>query len=168
MSSYQYRKSHCGDKTVVRSSYLHNGISYTGKMSSLYWIGALVFCECSSQEKCNKWMRFTSNGNSPTLMPNLHTEYIGLVQPQSISSEASPNCCRTSAHQCQLATMDWPALGQYHVECNLEEWNYNLGSYISEISSSKDRWHLNSTTVWAYCSNEFVLAIGISWKYDLL
>ena len=29
MSPYQYRKSHCGDKTVVRSSYLHNGISYT-------------------------------------------------------------------------------------------------------------------------------------------
>ena len=29
MTSYQYRKSHCGDKTVVRSSYLHNGISYT-------------------------------------------------------------------------------------------------------------------------------------------
>ena len=32
MSSYQYRKSHCGDKTVVRSSYLHNGISYTGNI----------------------------------------------------------------------------------------------------------------------------------------
>ena len=42
MSSYWYRKSHCGDKTVVRSSYLHNGISYTGKMTSLYWIMALV------------------------------------------------------------------------------------------------------------------------------
>ena len=42
MSSYQYGKSHCGDKTVVRSSYLHNGISYAGKMSSLYWIRALV------------------------------------------------------------------------------------------------------------------------------
>ena len=41
MSSYQYRKPHCGDKTVVRSSYLRIGISYTGKMSSLYWIGAL-------------------------------------------------------------------------------------------------------------------------------
>ena len=37
MSSCQYRKSHCGDKAVVRSSYLHNGIFYTGKMS-LYWI----------------------------------------------------------------------------------------------------------------------------------
>ena len=31
MSSYQYRKSHCGDKTIIRSSYLHNGNSYTGK-----------------------------------------------------------------------------------------------------------------------------------------
>ena len=41
MSSYQYRKSHCGDKTVVRSSYLHNGIPYTGKMTSLYWFSPL-------------------------------------------------------------------------------------------------------------------------------
>ena len=31
MSSYQYGKSHCGNKTVIRSPYLHNGISYTGK-----------------------------------------------------------------------------------------------------------------------------------------
>ena len=31
MTSYQYR-------TVVRSSYLHNGIFYAGKMISLYWI----------------------------------------------------------------------------------------------------------------------------------
>ena len=44
MSSYQYGKSHCGDKTVVRSSYLHNGISCTGKMSSLYWFGPLYLC----------------------------------------------------------------------------------------------------------------------------
>ena len=40
--SYQYRKSHCGDKTILRPSYLHNGISYTGKMASLYWIRAQV------------------------------------------------------------------------------------------------------------------------------
>ena len=38
MSSYQYRKSHCGDKTILRPSYLHNGIFYTGKKISLYWI----------------------------------------------------------------------------------------------------------------------------------
>ena len=40
--SYQYRKSHCGNKTVVRPSYPHNGISYTGKMTSFYWISLLV------------------------------------------------------------------------------------------------------------------------------
>ena len=38
MSSYHYRKSHTGGKTVVRSSYLHNGISFTGKMTYFYWI----------------------------------------------------------------------------------------------------------------------------------
>ena len=43
MSSYQYRKFHCGGKTAVRSSYLHIGISYTGKTTSLYWIRALLF-----------------------------------------------------------------------------------------------------------------------------
>ena len=42
MPSYQYRKSHCGDKTVVRPPYLHNGISYTSKMASLYWFSPQV------------------------------------------------------------------------------------------------------------------------------
>ena len=42
MTSYQYRKSHCGDKTILRPSYLHNGISYTGKTASLYWIRTLI------------------------------------------------------------------------------------------------------------------------------
>ena len=40
MPHYQYRKSHCGDKTILRPSHLHNGICYTGKTASLYWIGA--------------------------------------------------------------------------------------------------------------------------------
>ena len=43
MPSYQYRKSHCGDKTILRPSYLHSGISYTGKTTSLYWTRALMF-----------------------------------------------------------------------------------------------------------------------------
>ena len=48
MSSYQYKKSHCGDKTVVRSSYIHNGIYYTGKTTSLYWIRAQHLSKCKS------------------------------------------------------------------------------------------------------------------------
>ena len=27
---------------MLRQSYIHNGISYTGKKTSLYWIGAQV------------------------------------------------------------------------------------------------------------------------------
>ena len=33
-----YRKYHCGDKTVVKSSYLQSRNSYISKMTSLYWI----------------------------------------------------------------------------------------------------------------------------------
>ena len=50
-TSYQYRKSYCGDKTILLPSYLHNGISYTGKMSSLYWIGAQLMIG-----QCDQWM----------------------------------------------------------------------------------------------------------------
>ena len=42
MLSYQYRKSHYGEKTILQPSYLYNGISYTGKTVSLYWIGPVV------------------------------------------------------------------------------------------------------------------------------
>ena len=33
MPPYQYNKSICGDKTILRPSYLHSGISYTEKMT---------------------------------------------------------------------------------------------------------------------------------------
>ena len=41
MSSYRYRKSHCGYKTILQRSYLHNGNPYTSKRTSLCWILAL-------------------------------------------------------------------------------------------------------------------------------
>ena len=44
MLSYHYRKSHCKDKSILWSSYLHNEISSTGK-TSLYWIRAQVLVE---------------------------------------------------------------------------------------------------------------------------
>ena len=45
MSSYQYRKSHSADKTVIRPPCLHNEVSYTGKTTSLYWIRARYLVE---------------------------------------------------------------------------------------------------------------------------
>ena len=42
MTSYQYRKSHCVDKTILRPSYLHNGISYTSYVV-MEFIGSFSF-----------------------------------------------------------------------------------------------------------------------------
>ena len=54
MSSYQYRKYHFGDQTILRPSYLHNGISYTGSMTSLYWI--MAQCPCEYAIICYHWI----------------------------------------------------------------------------------------------------------------
>ena len=73
MLSYQYRKSHCGDKMISRLSYLHNRISYTVK-TSLYWIRALVGKELvpSAQwpSRRSVWSRFVPMGLHP-IAPNL-------------------------------------------------------------------------------------------------
>ena len=60
--SYQHRKSHCGDKTVVRSSYLHNGISYTRKMACLYWISPqnTTTCMCYGLDSVHLWISETT------------------------------------------------------------------------------------------------------------
>ena len=80
MSSYRYRKSLCGDKTVVRSSYLHNGISYTGKMSSLYWIRAqyvfrnvmgCILIKMSQTCALKDYLRYVAIGSGNGLSPNL-------------------------------------------------------------------------------------------------
>ena len=55
MSSYWYRKSHCGNKLILLLSYLHNVISYTGK-TSLYWtwkIPLQTYGELRSYWWCN-------------------------------------------------------------------------------------------------------------------
>ena len=39
MPSYQYRKSYCGDKTILRPSYIQNGLSYAGKITTLFESG---------------------------------------------------------------------------------------------------------------------------------
>ena len=68
--SYQCRKSHCGDKTILRPSYLHNGISYTGKMTSLYWIRALVLGEIHM---------YISDYTAPILFQNIYNQHDSFI-----------------------------------------------------------------------------------------
>ena len=60
MTFYQYRKSHCGDKMIVRSSDLYYVISYTGKMSSLYWIRApdSIAQATKTLQSCTKQLKY--------------------------------------------------------------------------------------------------------------
>ena len=44
MWDYQYRISHCGEKTILWLSYLHSMISYISKMTSLYWTSNGSWC----------------------------------------------------------------------------------------------------------------------------
>ena len=76
VSSYQYRKSHCGDKTILWPSYLHNGISYTGKMTSLYWIRAQSACWLQPW-----WGVQCESGSSPRLLPEPPTVHHGSDSP---------------------------------------------------------------------------------------
>ena len=72
MSSYQYMKSHCGDKTILLQSYLHNGISYTGKMISIYWIGAQSEALHLSVWTCKDNLRWSPPGGPSVLQSTMN------------------------------------------------------------------------------------------------
>ena len=56
------------DKTILRPSYLHNGISYTGKRPSLYWIRTwLFFTDRAFISPCN--VLFSANMISVDFYP---------------------------------------------------------------------------------------------------
>ena len=65
---YHYRKYHYGDKTILRLSYLHNGISYTGKTASLYWFGALYSPSIKEKGTSSSGSRCTTQ-RSNTITP---------------------------------------------------------------------------------------------------
>ena len=91
MPSYQYRKSHCGDKTILRPSYLHNGISYTGKMTSLYWIRAQVFSR-------PLWIRWLHCRLQPQAIMRLPS-WIYQAHSKHISQRMAPSGASPAIHQ---------------------------------------------------------------------
>ena len=82
MTSYQYRKSRCGDKTILRPPYLHNGIYYTGKMPSLYWISPLGVERKLEHAQVTGWEKISFE------VPRYHTthEYVQwiIILPERI------------------------------------------------------------------------------------
>ena len=97
MSSYQYRKSHYGDKTILRPSYPHNRISYTGKIISLYWNRALVLI--IDMNFCVHFVYIKRN-----ILPT----DIFKSQPTNQSSQSVYNCSyQIISHQATTGTPIW-------------------------------------------------------------
>ena len=55
---YQYRNSHCGNKMILRRSYLHNGISYTGNTPQLAVCQDIECFSVQSMFLLTYWRRF--------------------------------------------------------------------------------------------------------------
>ena len=132
MSSYQDRKSHCGDKTVVRSSYLHNAISYTGEISSFYWIGDLtalskMIFECIS--------------------PDYHIIHFILTHPnisvEPVSSKSSGGVTLRDSHLIKTSSA-WPSTYGKYVS-----FTSNAGSWEQTHNQSKYSGSY-STVAWGY------------------
>ena len=76
-ASYQYRQSHCGDKTILRPSSLHNRISYTGNKTSLYWIRALVSIIL-------KWVAVTWLNSSPPSAAYMSVNWVSIASSDGL------------------------------------------------------------------------------------
>ena len=62
-SSHQCWKSHCGDKTILRPSYLHIGNSYSSNIASLYWFIPLFSFVGSQGHNGDFWWTESRNNN---------------------------------------------------------------------------------------------------------
>ena len=56
---------------VVRSSYLHNGISYASKMTPLYWIGAQLIVQSGYDSDLPHFILWLQNAISLTKLQRL-------------------------------------------------------------------------------------------------
>ena len=100
MSSYQYRKSHCGDETIWQMSYLHSGFSYAGKITSLYWIRATkAFAfwrsRCSKLNKALKQKKYYTDNVMHSMgytICNVNKNYCYYHRAFCIQSRAQCNC----------------------------------------------------------------------------
>ena len=133
MSPYQYRKSHCGDKTILRPSYLHNGISHTGKKTYLYWISLpwspLNISYMNWDQVCSWSRALTQNA---ILIPS---HLLSCACKTVIQVYLSPFCFADHNSKCvniTNVTLEFCMWRQYRILiCCPQEFFYIFLSYIS-------------------------------------
>ena len=73
MPPYLYWKSHSAGKIIVRPSYLHNVVSYTGKMVCLHWNNLSVSTHRYKIYRQSDWQLISLSAASPHLpLPDIN------------------------------------------------------------------------------------------------
>ena len=128
MPPYQYKKSHCGDKTILRSSYLHNGISYTGKMTSVYWIRALQGHQDNSQHDANSWYSVGTPSKPQLLVPVISTPLLASRQHNQHDANSWYSAGTPSKPQLLVPVISTPLLAsRQHNQHDANSW-YSAGT----------------------------------------
>ena len=96
MSSYQYRKSHCGYKTVANSCYIHN----TGKTTSVYLLSPQHLHFIVTHTMTTKLLLVPS---LKVVIPN--SKLLSLISPQALQSLI--NEVSLKAHRCSIGTTQY-------------------------------------------------------------
>ena len=148
MPSYQYRKTH---KTVVRSSYLHNGISYTGKMGSLYSISPLV-----------QWNR---------LFALIVVCYVGTTRALCRSSKCGWSLSLTALNYKSLPSTCRIGVATMTIQIWIKTQQSSLKKIGLKISSAKCFLDLNVLInllgpTWRWHNVEIIFAVNTSWFWN--
>ena len=134
MSSYQYRKSHCGVKTILRPSYLHNGIGFPILVRRHLYI------------ESGPWTLFVYKRSHDGL-----SEDIWSSTPQAWRPNASVDSSRVIELSITPAWSDntltfqqtWPLVTRRHYETqfHLTKYSYFYSNYIGLCSHGSMVWY---------------------------
>ena len=153
MLFYQYRKSHCGDETVVRSSSLPNGISYTGKMvASLYWISPRWSTPSPRREPVNTamaFMRFRCHGDLQLQPKRVWMCSLNNV-PHYVCRLAI--CMRTGQHVKTASSIATNRIWFYIIRCQ----NYLSSIFPQQNTELQQSWKMTEFRFWNVVCNTWV------------
>ena len=113
MSSYQYRKIHCGDKTALRQSNYYNGISYSGKIASVYWTNPMLdTAEWLSHYLCHGWFESISHHD---IHARIHTVlHINMILIYLVDNNIVSIYCSKNNHSFYVDLISWKEYNPFY------------------------------------------------------
>ena len=126
IASYQYRNSHCGDTMIWWLSYLHNGISYPGKVTSLYRNGLKIYLYIQNPMQIMVPIEYSNCSQGELIQWHVHAcHYIELNWNLKNSNLILCACYET--YIIILAVVSWNILTFFILGCH---WHWQVWSPV--------------------------------------